>query len=171
MIRKKNADIASLREKIYRRDESMARLEDLCDRARNDLERLREQNEYLETNLGRTVGYIKDLKERKHFPSDDSIEIAATPRSGRRYKRGTFDIDEACAPILDATPDLPNFDGANFDTKNLDRLLSDIAEQLDCGAGVESRRANGVESRRADYGGKVDPSGEYQRLSSRLQSW
>lgn len=157
LIRKKNADIASLKEKIYRRDESMARLEDLCDRARNDLERLRQKNEYLETNLGRTIGYIKDLKARRHFPSDDSIEIVATPRSDRRYKRGTFDIDDACAPILDATPDLPN-------TTDLDRLLSDIAEQLDCGTGFEQRRVS--------HSAKVDSLVNRQRegLSSR-QSW
>lgn len=163
MIRKKNADIASLKEKIYRRDESMARLEDLCDRARNDLERLREQNEKLETNLGRTVGYIKDLKARKQFPSDDSIELVAIPQSDHRYKRGTFDIDDACAPILDATPDLPNFDGTNFD-KNLDRLLSDIAEQLDCGTGIERRLVS--------HRGKVDPVANHEKegLSSR-QSW
>eukprot|EP00578_Thalassiosira_sp_NH16_P006205 CAMPEP_0181119260 /NCGR_PEP_ID=MMETSP1071-20121207/23514_1 /TAXON_ID=35127 /ORGANISM="Thalassiosira sp., Strain NH16" /LENGTH=1254 /DNA_ID=CAMNT_0023203809 /DNA_START=174 /DNA_END=3935 /DNA_ORIENTATION=- len=135
----KNADIADLREKCRRREESMQDLEKLCAMARKDLAKLRDEKSFLEGSLERSLRYIHDLKHQSSDAGEmNAIEVvAASPISHRNEKSQiTFKddvLDDICNPIMGSSPDL-KVPGALKDIgSELDTLLTSIEAQLGVG--------------------------------------
>lgn len=127
-----NADIATLREEYQRREETTKRL---CAKARDELMRLRNEKASLEDSLARSIQYIQDMKHSQASLDtgvENAIEIVATPREAKssRNKNAALtlnDIDDFCAPFLDATPDPKS---CNDIGSELDQILSSIEAQL-----------------------------------------
>jgi len=133
MIMNKNADIASLREKVERSKK-------LTVKARKDLLKLRDEKSFLEGSLERSIQYIHDLKETQEIhASQQGVELVVksptTRLSTQDFAFTMNDVDEFCAPLIDKALALKSSSFKDIGS-DLDHLLSRIENQLGVGCVV-----------------------------------
>eukprot|EP00581_Thalassiosira_minuscula_P031174 CAMPEP_0183785228 /NCGR_PEP_ID=MMETSP0739-20130205/66396_1 /TAXON_ID=385413 /ORGANISM="Thalassiosira miniscula, Strain CCMP1093" /LENGTH=297 /DNA_ID=CAMNT_0026029225 /DNA_START=54 /DNA_END=947 /DNA_ORIENTATION=- len=132
---KKNANIADLREKCIKHEESMRRLEDMCAKARIDLLHLKDQKKFLEGSLEQSIQYIKNVRESQDIiVAEDSgakelvAEGAADsgPKLGLRrcHEDILNDLENVCGPIIESnTPKIK--------LSELHKTCGDLGSDLD----------------------------------------
>lgn len=164
------AKIVVLEEKCLSSEESMGKLEKLCTQARRDLFRLRDQKNYLEGSLGRSIQYIKDMMQSQggiDVEVMDAVEIVATSQrsygaqkdsSVRFHEDVTFanDFDEISFPVTEPGTAGTRMLGHPMLCKDigsdLDALLTCIEGELGVGECV----APEIESQSKQSGGEQD---------------
>lgn len=131
-IKSKEADIADLREKCEKRGESMAKLEDLCIKARKELIRVRRHVEM------RSQDEIHDAA--------NAIEVVSTPRSSSKKTTRFQDGDyyETCTNDITANGKRGLPTSCRDIGSELDALLVCIEAQLGIGSCTEDEWARRI---------------------------
>ena len=116
-------EIISLKEKLIKEKSRLGRLQKLCFNAKQDLSKLQDQKEFLETSLKQSIKFIKQLKGRDNDIAAES-NIVTT-------KAGVMsNFDQICLPL-----DIGNVSNGTTDYGELQKFLSSIENQMTCNEG------------------------------------